>query len=298
MNLLRALRPLSFAAVAGLSAALLPAPVLADASRLHAKHAQLHDQLRNSPFGSALHIDSAEQPDSLRGDVHAVLDHPFSTVSQALKDPARWCDILILPFNTKYCHAVQGANGPALQMRIGRKHDQPVEQAYRIDFDFRNVAAQPDYLESRLSAASGPMGTRDYRIVVSAVPLDGGRRSFLQLSYAYGFGGLGRMAMQAYLGTVGADKVGFTVTGRDPNGQPQYIGGVRGAVERNAMRYYLAIDAFLDSLSAPPDKQVEERIRRWFAATERFPMQLREMPWQTYATMKLQEHERQQSLLQ
>ena len=131
-----------------------------------------------------------------------------------------------------------------------------------------------------------------------AVPLDGGKLTFLQLSYAYGFGSLGRMAMQAYLGTVGADKIGFTVTGRDGNGQPQFIGGVRGAVERNAMRYYLAIDAYLDSLSAPAPKQVEERIRRWFAATERFPQQLREMPFPTYATMKMVEHERQQTLLQ
>ncbi|TFZ07286.1 hypothetical protein EZ313_12000 [Ramlibacter henchirensis] len=280
-----------------LVACVLPDTAAADAGELHARHLQLREQLRNSPFGGALHIDSAEQPDRLQGDVYAVLDHSFATVSQALKDPARWCDILILPFNTKYCHAVQAANGPALQVRIGRKYNQPVEQAFRIEFAHRNVAAQPDYLESRLSAQSGPMGTRDYRIVVSAVPLDGGKRSFLQLSYSYGFGSLGRMAMQAYLNTAGADKVGFTIVGRDGNGQPQFINGVRGAIERNAMRYYLAIDAYLDSLSAPPDQQVQARIRGWFDATERFPLQLREMPWPTYASMKLQEHERQQALL-
>ena len=298
MALLRFLRAASLAALTSAALAGWPAAALADAGALHARHAQLREQLRSSPFGSALVIDSAEQPDTLRGDVYAVLDHPFATVSQALKDPARWCDILILPFNTKYCHAVDGANGPALQVRIGRKFDQPVEQAFRLEFAHRNVAARQDYFESRLSAPSGPVGTRDYRIAVAAVPLEDGKRTFLQLSYAYGFGSLGRMAMQAYLGTVGADKVGFTITGKDANGQPQYIGGVRGAVERNAMRYYLAIDAFLDSLSAPPAQQVQERIRRWFAATERFPVQLREMPWRTYADMKQHEYERQQTLLQ
>jgi len=241
---------------------------------------------------------AGEQPDQLQGEVFAVLDHSFATVSDALKEPARWCDILILPFNTKYCHAVEGNGGPALQVRIGRKYDQPVEQAYRLEFALRNVAARPDYFETRLAAPSGPIGTRDYRIAVAAVPLDGGKRTFLQLSYAYGFGSLGRVAMQAYLSTAGADKVGFTITGRDANGKPQFINGVRGAIERNAMRYYLAIDAYLDALSAPQDKRVEERIRRWFAATERFPQQLREMPWPTYATMKMQEHERQQTLLQ
>ena len=70
----------------------------------------------------------------------------------------------------------------------------------------------------------------------------------MHLSYSYGSGVAGRLAMQGYLATAGADKVGFTVTGRDGSGQPIYIGGVRGAIERNAMRYYLAIDAHLASL--------------------------------------------------
>lgn len=297
MTVLRALRAALLAALAAAALA-LPMTAAADAGQLLARHQQLREQLRDSPFGRGLHIDSSEQPDSLHGEVFAVLNHPFATVSQALQDPARWCDILILPFNTKYCHAVDGAGGPALQVRIGRKYDQPVNQAYRLEFAWRNVAATPEYFETRLTAPTGPVGTRDYRIAVAAVPLDGGKRTFLQLSYAYGFGSFGRMAMQAYLSTAGADKVGFTITGREADGQPRYIGGVRGAIERNAMRYYLAIDAYLDSLSAPPDRRVDERIRRWFAATERFPRQLREMPWPTYASMKQQEYERQQTLLQ
>lgn len=297
MTILRALRA---AMLSALAACALAAPVTAaaDAGQLLARHEQLREQLRGSPFGRGLHIDSAEQPDSLHGEVFAVLDHSFATVSGALKDPARWCDILILPFNTKYCHAVRRQDGPGLQVRIGRRFDQPVEQAYRLEFAYDNVAAGSDFFESRLKAAEGPVGTRDYRIAVAAVPLDGGKRTFLQLSYAYGFGSFGRMAMQAYLSTAGADKVGFTITGRDADGKPRFINGVRGAIERNAMRYYLAIDAYLDSLSAPPERRVEERIRRWFAATERFPRQLREMAWPTYATMKMQEHERQQTLLQ
>jgi hypothetical protein len=276
---------------------LLPHAARAEAAQLRARHAELREQLRDNPFGRALHIDSAEGSDTLRGDVYAVLDHPFATVSAALKEPAHWCDILILPFNTKYCHAVRTESGPALQVRIGRRYDQPVEQAHRLQFSWRNVAAQPDYFETRLFAAAGPMGTRDYRITVAAVPLEG-HRTFLQLSYSYGFGAMGRMAMQMYLSTVGADKIGFTQVGRDGDGRPQFIQGVRGAVERNTMRYYLAIDAFLDSLAAPPPQRVERRIQQWFSATERFPRQLREMDRATYAGMKRMEHERQQALLQ
>jgi len=229
--------------------------------------------------------------------VYAVLDHSFDTVSSGLKEPAGWCDILILPFNTKYCHANPGEGGTSLQVRIGRKFDQPVEKAYRLDFALRPVAASPAYFESRLSAGNGPIGTRDYRIVVSAAPLDK-RRTFLHLKYSYSYGITGRMAMQAYLATVGADKVGFTVTGRDGAGQPIYIGGMRGAIERNAMRYYLAIDAYLASLSASPEQRLEKRLQTWFDTSERYPRQLREMDRSTYLAMKRDEHERQQALLQ
>ncbi len=255
------------------------------------------EQLRNNHFQRALHIDSSESQDRLNGDVYAVLEHPFATVSEALGDPAQWCAVLILPFNTKYCHAVQGNAGPALQVRIGRKFDQPVDQAYRLDFGFRKVAGGADYFESRLNAASGPMGTRNYRMQLAAIPLDKGR-TFMHLSYSYGVGMMGRMAMQGYLSTVGADKIGFSAAGTDGNGRPQYVGGVRGAVERNAMRYYLAIDAYLDSLSAPAAQQVERRIQTWFTATERYPRQLREMDRNTSASMKRMEWERQQTAIE
>ena len=280
----------------GLAAALAPAGSLADAGDLRTQYGQLGEELRSNGFGRPLHIVSAEQQDRLAGVVHAVLDHPFTTVSAALRSPASWCDILILPFNTKYCHAVDGAAGSTLLVRIGRRFDQPVEQAYRLRFDFRDGAVRDDYFESQLQAREGPVGTRDYRISVSAVPIEDGR-TFLRLDYSYGVGFAGRMAMQLYLATAGADKTGFSVVGRGPDGQPRQIGGVRGAVERNAMRYYLAIDAYLDSLAVPPERQVDRRIRVWYAATQRYP-QLREMDIATYAAMKRQEVERQRTLLE
>jgi hypothetical protein len=268
----------------------------ADPAALRAKHSELREQLRNNNFQRALHIDSTEVGDMLKGDVFAVLDHPFGAVSKALKEPSGWCDILLLPFNTKYCRPAVSGDGTMLQVRIGRKFDQPVENAYRIDFGWQPVAANADYFETRLNARSGPVGTRDYRIVVSAVPLDSGR-TFMHLSYSYGYGVAGRMAMQGYLATAGADKVGFTSTGRDGNGQPIYIGGMRGAIERNAMRYYLAIDAHLASLRAPPEQQLETRIETWFNATERYARQLREMDRSTYVAMKRGEWERQQAAI-
>ena len=273
-------------------------PALADdAASLRAKHTELREQLAHNSFQRAMFIDSAQAGDNLKGDVYAVLDHPFRLLSSELKKPDTWCDILILPFNTKYCHAVGANEGANLMVRIGRKFDQPLQDAYKLQFAYRGVASTSDYFESRLASKEGPLGTRDYNIVVSAVPLDD-KRTFMHLSYAYGYGFAGKVAMQAYLSTAGADKVGFSVAGKDASGQPIYTGGVRGVVERNAMRYYLAIDAYLDSLSAPPAQQVDRRIQTWFNATERYPRQLREMDRPTYVAMKRNEVERQQALIQ
>jgi hypothetical protein len=250
----------------------------ADAGSLRARHAELKEQLQTNAYGRQMFIDSAETSNTLQGDVYAVLDHPYEKVKQALQDPNAWCDIMLLPFNTKACQA----GGGRLAVRIGRKYNQPVEDAYRLDLGFQRAATGPDYMETRLAAAQGPFGTRDYRISVEAVPLDSGR-TFMHLSYSYGFGGTGRFAMQAYLATAGASKVGFTTN------------GMRGAIERNAMRYYLAIDAYLDTMDVPAPQRVEKRIQQWFSETERYPRQLHEMDRDTYVSMKRQEYGRQQT---
>jgi len=269
------------------AACLLALPALqarADAGSLKARYGELREELSHNAYGRQMYIDSKEGSNSLQGDVYAVVDHPFDQVKGALQDPNAWCDIMLLPFNTKYCHA----SGSNLAVRIGRKYNQPVEQAYRIDFAFQPVASSGDYLETRLNAASGPVGTRDYRINLEAVPLDSGK-TFMHMSYSYAYGGASKMAMSLYLNTAGADKVGFSQS----NGQ--YTGGVRGAIERNAMRYYLAIDSYLDTMSAPEAQRVDKRINAWFTATERYPRQLHEMDRGTYVTMKRAEYERQQT---
>lgn len=266
----------------------------AGAESLRAKYGELQEQLQHNSFHRALYVASSEAGDTLKGDVYAVLDYPFATVTNALAQPQDWCDVLLLPFNAKFCHATPGNGGATLQVGLGRKYDQPAQDAYKLDFALQPVAANAQYFESRLHADSGPIGTRDYRIVVSAVPLDA-KRTFMHFSYSYAYGMTGRIAMQAYLATAGADKVGFSTSGRDANGRPQYVGGVRGAIERTAMRYYLAIDAQLASLSAPPDQRLDKRIETWFRETERYPRQLHEMDHDTYVAMKRGEYDRRQA---
>jgi hypothetical protein len=70
---------------------------------------------------------------------------------------------------------------------------------------------------------------------------------------------------------------------------------MRGVVERNTMRYYLAIDAFLDSLPLLGKEQLAWRLERWFSATERYHRQLHELERADYLSMKYQEYARMKS---
>ncbi|KNZ31907.1 MAG: hypothetical protein AD742_14665 [Methylibium sp. NZG] len=260
-----------------------------DAAALKARHAALREVLASNPFTRPVHLVSVENATDLRGHVYAVVEQPFAAVSQALRPIAHWCDILILHLNVKQCRAERP---DALRLHIGRKSDQPLAEAYRFDFAYRVVTAQPDYFQLALDAEDGPMGTSHYRIALEVVALDAGR-SFIHLSYAYAYGMTARLAMQTYLATLGRDKVGFSVVGTHPDGRPRHVGGTRGVIERNTMRYYLAIESYLGALSAPPAQQLDKRLDAWHAGVERYPLQLRDLERAEYLDMKRREVERQ-----
>ncbi|SAK56628.1 signal peptide protein [Caballeronia hypogeia] len=269
-----------------------------DAARLHAKYQSLAQQLSHNAFHRELYLESAETGSSLKGDVYAVVDYPFATVNGALNDPAQgpanWCDVLILHLNTKYCRPSTSGGGTQLIVNVGRKVEEKLSSTYRVEFNYKSVATSATYFQVDLDADTGPMSTKNYRIVLEATPI-GPARTFLHLTYSYGYGMAGRIAMKTYLGTIGSDKVGFTMAKDASGGQPEYIGGVRGLVERNTMRYYLAIDSYLQALSSPPAKRLDQRLDTWFDATEKFPRQLHEVDRDEYLTMKHNEYKRQQT---
>jgi hypothetical protein len=67
-------------------------------------------------------------------------------------------------------------------------------------------------------------------------------------------------------------------------------------VERNTMRYYLALEAYLDNLAVPPAQQFEQRLQSWYSATEMYPRQLHEVDLDAYLDMKRREDVRQKTL--
>lgn len=258
------------------------------AASLKTKYQSLQSQLANNPFKRRISLVSTESSSKLAGDIYAVVDHPFNAVRDGLKNPGSWCDVLMLHLNTKQCLVKNEGGSPTLAVALGRKFDQPLSEAQVVTFKFRQAAATDDFLDARLSADQGPLSTRNYSIVLTGTPIDAGK-SFIHLSYSYAYGTAARLAMQAYLATLGSDKVGFTATGKEADGSPQYIGGVRGVVERNTMRYYLAIDSFLDH---PTAADQEKRFASWFDATEQYAKQLHETERTDYLAMKRNEYRR------
>ena len=264
------------------------------ATALRARHDELRERIANNAFQRPLVLESSQTSKDVKGDVYAVVPHAFSIVSGALAGSQSWCDILILHLNTKYCKTAQSPNGTELIMNVGKKFDQPLADSFRLTFAWKLVDHQPDYMRVLLRADAGPLGTHDYRITLEASPLENGQ-TFVHLSYAYGFGITGNLAMAAYFNTIGRDKVGFTVTGVDKDGKPEYVDGMRGLVERNTMRYHLAVESYLGALSLQPPAQFEKRIKDWFLAVERYPRQLHEMEQTQYLEMKRKENARQQA---
>ena len=262
------------------------------AAPLRAKYAELSQQLMHNQFQRPLYLDSAESSHDLKGEIYAVVDYPFAAVNAALNNPAHWCDVLSLHLNVKYCRASSNKVGTILTVNLGRKSDQPLADTYRAEFNYRALITTLEYFAVELNAKNGPMSTRDYRIRVEATPVKDGR-TFLHFTYSYAFGLTGRLAMQGYLATIGRGKDGFTVTGKQRNGQPIYIQGIRGVVERNTMRYYLAIDAYLAALDTPPKEQLEQRLQHWYSATELYAHQLHEMERSAYLDVKRKEYQRQ-----
>jgi hypothetical protein len=254
-------------------------------------------RLEANSFGLPLFLDSFERDDKVLVDVYGIFDYPFSSVVNMLKVPANWCDIVSIHLNVKACTYRELPGVWMLTFFFGQKAYQSPEDARPVIYRYRNVEQQQGYLDIILSADEGPFGTKDHRMRFEALPLDKGR-TFVHVSYTYSDRVALRIAAKVYFATLGRDKVGFTMTGTDSNGKPVYIGGPRGSIERNAVRYYFAIKSFMNALRYPEENRFKMRINEWYDLTSRYRIQLFELDKEDYLAFKTKEHKNQVLLQQ
>jgi hypothetical protein len=254
-------------------------------------------RLRTNSFGLPLIVESFEQNERVYVDVYGIFDYHFSSVVNALKVPANWCDIVSLHPNVKACTYSELPGDWLLTFYPGKKVYQPPDEKRQVKYHYRVVNQKQEYLDIILRADAGPFGTKDHRMRFEALPLSGGR-TFVHVSYAYSDSVALRLAAKAYFATLARDKVGFTVTGTDRNGNPVYIGGPRGALERSAVRYYFAIQSFMNTLRYPEEKRFSLKISQWYDLTSRYRKQLFDLDKKDYLSFKTTEHKNQVTLQQ
>lgn len=259
------------------------------AETLRETFASIRPKLASSPFGRPLVLESTEAGGRVRVDVFALVAHGYREVSTGLDTPADWCEVLILHPNVKTCTSGSSAAGRALHLTMGTKTAQSDAGHQHIDFRFSASPATSDRFEILLQADEGPLGTRDYRLSLAAVPMAPGQ-TFLHLGYACTYSAMARLAMSTYLHTAGREKVGFTVADHAAGGTPALVRGARGALERNTMRYFLGIDAYLASVAQPAATRRDWRLASWYDATEKYSRQLHELTKAEYLASKSAGH--------
>jgi hypothetical protein len=246
-------------------------------------------RFEKNSFGFPLFLESFERDDQVNVDVYGIFDQPFSSVVNVLNVPANWCDIVSLHTNVKACTYREVPGSWQLTFYIGRKVYQTPKDAHQVIYRYWKVIQQQGYLDINLNADVGPFGTKDHRMRFEARPLDGGR-TFVHVHYEYNNSVALRVAEKIYFATLGFGKVGFTMTGTDKKGNSVYIGGPRGAIERNAVRYYFAIQSFMNTLRYPEKIRFKMRIIQWYDLTIRYSKQLFDLDRNDYLAFKTMEH--------
>lgn len=259
---------------------------------LLSKYHAIKGNLEKNQFGAPIYLQSTEADGSFRVDMYGIFNYPFDTVREALNSPANWCDITLLHINNKAC-TYKTTDYTLLTLYSGRKHYQRPSDAYPLKLKYRIVTQQPEYLDLLLDAKEGPFRTKDHRISLQAAPLDASR-TFVHFGFSYSNSSMTRVAINGYFATAGQGKVGFSTVNQ--NGKWVYVDGVRGAVERNTVRYYLALQSYMDTLRYPESQRFEQRINRWYDLTAKYPRQLKELEKSEYLSNKRQERKNQIAL--
>lgn len=230
-------------------------------------------------------VESQADGESSRVAISALIPVKFSQLSAFYRDEQQWCRGFFANIYVKACYK------KPRQVRLFYDNNdtyQPLQDAFRFDYEIENQSLDDSHLLISLVSADGPLGTHNYLLRLEAEPYSQ-TTSIIRLVYRNSYGFVARSALFIYLKTLGSDKIGFS---RDPDGQP--IKGIRGILERNAMRYVLSLSAYF--INRDPNKPLQTTLRNWHHYAKLFQKQLQEIGWEDYRQLKLQEFEDQKKL--
>jgi hypothetical protein len=260
----------------------------------------MEDSLSRSPLKKPLAISSQESSEHLRGDLYASVEYKLAAMGDAAGSAERWCEIVLLLSNTKACRASNSPKANTLLVSVSSSKTADAADATTTEFHLDVRPPDSTYFEAGITATEGPTGTRDITLRLQAIPITA-TRSFVHLHYAYNTHWLGRMAMQAYLQTLGRGKLGFTLiadtdatttTTTTTTTTSNYIGGARAVIERNTMRYFLGLECALAFAQQEAPQRFTAMTGCWYGQVEKYPLQLHEMLRSEYLSMKATQYQR------
>lgn len=257
---------------------------------------ELQEAARRGPFGFPLQVRSEERGDAVNAEALGIMDHPLQAFRAVVTEPASWCEFIPLNLNIKACTVQGDGVEPLITLYIGGKGYLAPESASQQPYRFAVRARQPEYVAASLSALQGLMGTRAHQMDFEAASVAG--KTVVALRSSYGQSAASKLVTAIYLATVGRDKVGFSREHIGPDGQASLVKGAQGIIERNLMRYYLVLRAFVDTQGVPVARRFEARLNAFYDLMERYPAQLHEMEKVEYLDVKRRERQNQVRLQQ
>ena len=264
--------------------------------RLSGRYPELQEAARRGPFGLPLQVHSEERETLVSADIHGIIDQPFRALAATFTEPGGWCDFLVLNPNIKTCTFRREAQETFLTLYIGSKSYRAPESATEQVYRFLVRVRQPEYAAISLTAPQGMLGTTAHRFEFEAGSVAG--KTVVALSSSFEPSMLSKLLTGIYLSTLGRERIGFSRAATEPGVPAGYVRGVKGMIERNVMRYYLALKAFLDAGDLPAGRQFEARASLAYDLMDLYPAQLRQMDKSEYLDIKFREHRNQLRLQQ
>jgi hypothetical protein len=259
----------------------------------------LYEKFKNKTGNALLEVplvvETHEEKSHSRCCVYGLIEEDFIKFKEVLSKTENWCDILLLHPNTKACIVSRKNHQEALTLYSGRKYYAPPEEGIQLVLNFSVKENTARLLDIRLAGEKGPLNTENYEIRIKAIPVDTGQ-TFLVLNYGYDYGLAFKVALKSYLATIGRRKVGFTVIGNEKNGEPIYAGGSQGLIERNSVRYFFSIHAYLKTMDFSKDTRFEKSISLYYDFVNQYPKQLYELDKNDYTANKIKEYNNQLKL--
>jgi hypothetical protein len=256
------------------------------------KYHKIEKELEKSSLTVPFILEFSMGKNASQVDVYGTIKYPFDSVVNELQLPTNWCDIVVLHSSIRSCTYKKVNDTWLLTFYSVKKFQDPLKDAYQMHFEYHVIAQQPGFFDISLAAPEGIFGTKDHQIGFEAIALDQDR-TFIHLKYSYRCSRLAYFLMKSYFSIFGGERTGFSVIDTDSNGNPVYVGGLRGAVESDVMRYYLTILAYMDTLKFPVEQRFEKRMNQWYDLTAPYKRQLFEMEREVYLTYKRQDQESQ-----